>query len=164
MRGGYKSKKPKLLLHCCCAPCSSAVINRIKEYFNITFYYYNPNTYPQSEYDKRAQEFNKLGVNIIKADYNHNDFLNIAIGLEKEKEGGNRCQKCMALRMDKTFQYALENHFDLVTTTLSISPHKDAEYINLLGEQLQEKYGITYHLTSCDLLQNMPQEILLKTE
>lgn len=136
--------KPKLLLHCCCAPCSSAVINRLKEFFEITFYYYNPNTYPQSEYEKRANEFIKLGVNIIKADYNHGDFLQLVKGMEQEKEGGVRCQMCIALRLDKTFEYAVENNFDIVTTTLSISPHKDAEYINVLGERLQGKYGIKY--------------------
>ena len=137
-------EKPKLLLHCCCAPCSSAVINRLKEFFNITFYYYNPNTYPQSEYDKRAQEFAKLGVDIVKEYYNHNDFLTLTKGMENEKEGGARCQACIALRLDRTFQYAVENNFELVTTTLSISPHKDAEFINLLGERLQQKYGIKY--------------------
>jgi len=137
-------EKPKLLLHCCCAPCSSAVINRLKEFFDITYYYYNPNTYPQTEYNKRAQEFIKLGVHVIKEEYDHNEFLKIASGLEQEKEGGARCKMCIALRLDKTFKYAVENNFELVTTTLSISPHKDAEYINLLGEKLQEKYGIKY--------------------
>lgn len=137
-------EKPKLLLHCCCAPCSSAVIKRLNEFFDITFYYYNPNTYPQNEYDKRAQEFVKLGVDIIKEGYNHNEFLNLVKGMEGEKEGGSRCQKCIALRLNKTFQYALENNFEIVTTTLSISPHKDTEFINLLGERLQQNYGIKY--------------------
>ena len=136
--------KPKLLLHCCCAPCSSAVIERIKEFFDITFYYYNPNIYPETEYDLRGQEFEKLGVKIVKEDYIHNDFLKLVKGKEQEKEGGSRCQICIADRMDKTFRYALENNFDVVTTTLSISPHKDCEFINLLGERLEEKYGIKY--------------------
>ncbi len=136
--------KPKLLLHCCCAPCSSAVIERIKKYFDITFYYYNPNTFPETEYELRAGEFEKLGVNIVKAKYNHDTFLSLVKGKEEENEGGSRCQVCIADRLDKTFKYALENNFDIVTTTLSISPHKDCEFINLLGERLQEKYGIKY--------------------
>ncbi len=137
-------EKPKLLLHCCCAPCSSAVIERISKFFDVTFYYFNPNIYPQTEYDLRAEEFKKLGVKIIKEEYNHNDFIGVSKGLELEPEGGKRCQICIAQRLDKTFEYAVENGYELVTTTLSISPHKDAEYINLLGERLQEKYGIKY--------------------
>ena len=136
--------KPKLLLHCCCAPCSSAVIERIKEFFDITFYYYNPNIFPEDEYVLRGNEFEKLGVNIVKEDYFHEDFLKLIKGKEQEKEGGSRCQICIAERLDKTFRYALENNFDVVTTTLSISPHKDCEFINLVGEKLQEKYGIRY--------------------
>lgn len=136
--------KPKLLLHCCCAPCSSAVIERIKEFFDITFYFYNPNIFLKDEYDLRSDEFEKLGVKIVKAEYIHQDFLNVVKGKENEKEGGVRCQICIAERLDKTFQYAVENNFDIVTTTLSISPHKDCEFINLLGERLQEKYGIKY--------------------
>ena len=137
-------EKPKLLLHCCCAPCSSAVIERIKEFFDITFYYYNPNIFPHEEYDLRYDEFKKLKVGVVKEDYNHNDFLKIVEGREQEKEGGARCQICIAERLDKTFQYAVKNNFDVVTTTLSISPHKDCEFINLLGERLQKKYGVKY--------------------
>ncbi len=137
-------EKPKLLLHCCCAPCSSAVIERIREFFDITFYYYNPNIYPEDEYVLRFEEFEKLGVAVIKETYDHNEFLQVVKGKENEKEGGARCQICIAQRLDKTFNYAITNNFDVVTTTLSISPHKDCEFINLLGERLQEKYGIKY--------------------
>ena len=136
--------KPKLLLHCCCAPCSSAVIERIKEFFDITFYYYNPNIFPKEEYALREQEFEKLGVKVVSANYNHDEFLNLVTGQETEKEGGTRCQICIAKRMDETFKFAVVNNFDVVTTTLSISPHKDCEYINMLGERLQEKYGVKY--------------------
>ena len=136
--------KPKLLLHCCCAPCSSAVIERIKEFFEITFFYYNPNIFPESEFELRKNEFLKLGVNVVSLKYDHNEFLQLVEGLEEEPEGGNRCRVCIAKRMDKTFEYALQNGYDVVTTTLSISPHKDCEYINQLGERLQEKYGIKY--------------------
>ena len=85
-----------------------------------------------------------MGVNIVEEKYCHNDFLNIVKGKENEKEGGVRCQICIAERMDKSFQYAKQHNFDLVTTTLSISPHKDCEFINKLGERLEDKYGIKY--------------------
>ena len=137
-------EKPKLLLHCCCAPCSSAVIERIKEFFDITFYYFNPNIYPKEEYLLREQEFKKLGVKVVSEEYNHNEFLDVVKGKESEKEGGVRCQICIAQRLNKTFEYAVLNNYDVVTTTLSISPHKDAEFINLLGERLQEKFGVKY--------------------
>ncbi len=137
-------EKPKLLLHCCCAPCSSAVIERIKTFFDITFYYYNPNIFPEEEYNKRAIEFIKLGVNIVVENYCHKDFLNMTKGREDESEGGERCKICIAQRLNKTFEYAVENNYDVVTTTLSISPHKDAEFINNLGERLELKYGVKY--------------------
>ena len=138
---GYK---PKLLLHCCCAPCSSAVIERINKFFNITFYYYNPNIFPQEEYDLRAKEFEKLGVKVIAENYEHDEFLTLVKGKEEEKEGGVRCQICIADRLNKSFQYAKKHNFDVVTTTLSISPHKDCEFINKLGEELSKKYNIKY--------------------
>jgi len=137
-------EKPKLLLHCCCAPCSSAVIEKLKNYFDITYFYYNPNIFPEEEYKLRKDEFVKLGVNVVELKYNHNEFLNVVAGYENEKEGGARCRICIAQRLDKTFEYAVNNNYDIVTTTLSISPHKDAEFINKLGENLQEKYGIKY--------------------
>lgn len=136
--------RPKLLLHCCCAPCSSAVIEKLKNYFEITYFYYNPNIYPQEEYNLRKDEFVKLGVNVVELKYNHNEFLNVVAGYENEKEGGARCRICIAQRLDKAFEYAVNNNYEIITTTLSISPHKDAEFINKLGENLQEKYGIKY--------------------
>ena len=136
--------KPKLLLHVCCAPCSSACIEKLKDYFDITFLYYNPNIYPESEYLRRKGEFERLGVKVVDLGYNHNEFLQVTKGMEEEKEGGNRCRVCIAMRLKRAFIYAVENNFDIVTTTLSISPHKDAEFINLLGERLEKEYGIKY--------------------
>ncbi len=136
--------KPKLLLHCCCAPCSSAVIERISKFFDLTMFYYNPNIYPESEFDLRREEFKKLGVNVVDIGYNHNEFLKIAKGKESEPEGGGRCQVCIAERLNKTFEYAANNGYDIVTTTLSISPHKDAEFINRIGEHFEKCYGIKY--------------------
>ena len=134
--------KPKLLLHCCCAPCSSAVKERLKNFFDITFYYYNPNIFPKQEYDLREQEFLKLGVSVVVEEYNHQDFLNIAKGMENEKEGGMRCTACIAQRVKQAFYYAENNRYDYVTTTLSISPHKDVVYINALGEQLEKNHNV----------------------
>lgn len=136
--------KPKLLLHCCCAPCSSAVIERLKQHFEITYFYFNPNIDTTNEFLKRKQEFEKLGVNVVDVGYDHNQFLTLIKGYENEPEGGTRCRICIANRMDKTFEYAVLNNFELVTTTLSISPHKDAEFINACGEMLEKKYGIKY--------------------
>ncbi len=137
-------EKPRLLLHCCCAPCSSAVIERIKEFFDITYLYYNPNIYPLEEYNHRQKEFEKLGIKVVAIPYDHQRFLSVTKGHEADAEGGVRCQICIAERLNFAFSYAVENNFDVVTTTLSISPHKDAEFINQLGEQLEKKFGIKY--------------------
>lgn len=136
--------KPRLLLHCCCAPCSSAVIEKIAKYFSITYLYFNPNIYPEDEYFRRKDEFSKLGVNVVDIGYDHNEFVQLVKGHELDKEGGDRCRICIAYRLDKAFSFALENGFEIVTTTLSISPHKDAQFINMLGENLEKKYGIKY--------------------
>lgn len=138
---GYK---PKLLLHCCCAPCSSAVIEKLKEYFDITYLYFNPNIFPENEYVLRREQFEKLGVKVVDIGYEHNKFLDLVKGMENESEGGRRCNVCIAMRMDKAFEYAKSHNFDIVTTTLSISPHKNAEFINLTGENLEKKYKIKY--------------------
>ena len=136
--------KPKLLLHCCCAPCSSAVIERISKFFDVTYFYYNPNIYPHEEYITRQQQFEKLGVQVLELNYNHDEFLKIAKDLENEPEGGARCRRCIALRLMKTFEYAVENGYEVVTTTLSISPHKDAEFINQIGEAFEQKFGVKF--------------------
>lgn len=140
----FGSTKPKLLLHCCCAPCSSAVIEKLSQYFEITYFFYNPNIYPAQEFEHRKQEFAKLGVNVVDVGYNHQTFADLTKGFETEPEGGARCKICIAERLDQTFKYAVENNFDMVTTTLTISPHKDCEFINQLGEYNQKKYGIKY--------------------
>ncbi len=137
-------EKPKLLLHVCCAPCSSAVIEKISKFFDITYLYFNPNIYPENEYFKRKEEFSKLNIKVVDLGYNHNEYLNLVKGHESDIEGGDRCRICIAYRMNKAFSYAVENNFDIVTTTLSISPHKDCEFINSLGESLEKKYGIKY--------------------
>ena len=142
--------KPKLLLHACCGPCSSYVIEYLSKYFDITIYYYNPNTYPESEYIRRLDELNKFVINfndsvkVIEENHNSKEFYNSIRGLEHLGEKSKRCYKCYKLRMNKTAIYAKENNYDYFTTTLSISPYKNAEWINEIGKKLEEEIGIKY--------------------
>jgi hypothetical protein len=145
---GKLTDKPKLLLHACCGICSSSVIERLNPYFDITILYYNPNIYPESEYIKRLNTQKELlekagyNINLINLGYLEEEFL--VKGLEKEPEGGARCNKCFYIRLNKTAQYAKENNFDYFTTTLSVSPHKDSQMLNQIGKILEEKYNINY--------------------
>ncbi len=147
-----ENKVPTILLHSCCAPCSSHVITTLMPYFNITILYYNPNIEPFSEYLKRKEEQIKLlkliksphKLNIIDCDYNNNLFKEMAHDLEKEKEGGIRCFKCYELRLAYTAQKAKENNFDYFGTTLTVSPFKNALKLNEIGFKLQEQYHINY--------------------
>ena len=142
--------KPKLLLHACCGPCSSYVIEYLSKYFDITIYYYNPNTYPESEYIRRLDELNKFitnfnsNVNIIEEEYIPKEFYTSIKGLEHLGEKSKRCYKCYELRMNKTAIYAKENNYDYFTTTLSISPYKKANWINEIGKKLENEIGIKY--------------------
>ena len=142
--------KPKLLLHACCGVCSSSVLERLYPFFDITVLYYNPNIYPEEEYIKRLnvqkdiiQKMN-LKVKLLEIGYLKKDFDKIAKGLENEKEGGARCSKCFYLRLEKTAQIASKNHYDYFTTTLSVSPYKNSEKLNKIGEVLSEKYNVKY--------------------
>ncbi len=148
-------KVPTLLLHACCAPCSSYCLEYLAEYFSITVFFYNPNLYPADEYDKRADEVRRLisllqvknPVKLIVADFDDKEFYTRVRGMEKLPEGGERCRKCFELRLEKTAQIAKENSFDFFTTTLTISPLKNAQVINEVGEEMAEKYGVA-HLPS----------------
>ena len=143
---------PKLLLHTCCAPCSSYCIEYLSNYFDITVLYYNPNISPQEEYEKRKQEQirflkeypSKNKLDIMDIDYDYNEFLDIAEGLEQEPEGGKRCHKCYRLRLEKTAIMAKENHFDYFGTTLTVSPYKNSQLLNQIGSELESKYQIAY--------------------
>ncbi len=143
---------PSLLLHSCCGPCSSYVLEYLSKYFDITVLFYNPNIYPQSEYDKRLKEQIKLlnmarfegNPNIKFVQYNHDDFLKKTVGLENEKEGGNRCRECFLLRLSATACMAKEDKFDYFASTLTVSPHKNAEIINEIGVELEKKFGVKY--------------------
>lgn len=147
-----KDYVPTLLLHSCCAPCSSYVLEILSNYFKITILYYNPNIYPKEEYDKRFEEIDKVlkgidaknPISVLEVEYDSASFDEISRGLEEELEGGIRCHKCYYLRMEKTASLARELNFDYFTTTLSISPYKNASVLNRIGEVLQEKYQINY--------------------
>ena len=145
-------KRPKLLLHVCCGPCSSYVLEYLNNYFDITIYYYNPNIDTLEEFNKRTEEVNRLvkeaefaeGVKVIVAPYEKELFDALSIGLEEEPEGGARCKKCYYLRLKKSCEYAKEKGFDYFTTTLTISPYKDADALNTIGKKLSDEYGINY--------------------
>lgn len=145
-------RKPRLLLHGCCAPCSSYVLEYLSEYFEITELFYNPNIYPEEEYIFRSSELKRLiggmgladRVNIIVEDYDSEEFFDIAKGLEKCPEGGERCFKCYEFRLRRAAQTASDRGFDWFCTTLSISPLKNAEKINELGRKLENEYGVKF--------------------
>ena len=146
-----KDKKPKLLLHVCCAPCSSYVLTYLSEYFDITVLYYNPNISPYEEYEKRLNEEKRLikelkkdNIHIMECNYENEKFEEITKGLENIPEGGIRCYKCYNLRIEKAAQIAKENKFDYFTTTLTISPLKNSQVLNKIGKELSEKYNIKY--------------------
>jgi predicted adenine nucleotide alpha hydrolase (AANH) superfamily ATPase len=142
--------KPTLLLHSCCAPCSSAVLERISKYFSITILFYNPNITDYEEYLKRKEELKRLikdvnyQIEIMDCDYDKEKFIEMALGLEDKKEGDIRCYKCYKLRLEKTAMLAKKNNFDYFTTTLSISPYKNSKWLNEIGEELANKYNINY--------------------
>ncbi len=143
-------KRPTLLLHVCCAPCSSYVLEYLCKYFDITLYFYNPNIYPYREFEFRAEELKRLvsemktDVGIIIENYENEKFEKFAKTYADLPEGGVRCFECYRLRLEKSIEFARDNSFDFVTTTLSISPHKNAEKLNEIGKELAEKYDVSY--------------------
>lgn len=144
--------RKRLLLHCCCAPCSSYVLEYMHQYFDITVFFYNPNITNEQEYKKRKEELKRFlqqvpygkEIGIMDADYEPQLFLEASKGLEKEPERGARCTRCFELRLKKTASMAKEGNYDLFCTTLSISPHKDAHLLMKIGEQMGEWYGVRY--------------------
>ena len=145
-------KTKKLLLHSCCAPCSSHVISYLTKYFDITILYYNPNIAPIEEYLKRKEEQIKLineietinKIDIIDCDYDNDIYEEKIIGYEKCPERGARCTICFNLRLEKTAKIAKKNNFDYFCTTLSVSPYKNANLINGIGENLSKKYEVKW--------------------
>lgn len=147
-----ENKLPKLLLHSCCAPCSSYCLEYLSNYFEITVYFYNPNISRKEEYEKRAEELKRLirelpvryPVQVIIGDYEPECFYEIARGLESVPEGGERCFRCYALRLEAAARIAKEGQFDYFTTTLSISPLKNAAKLNEIGGALARQYDVPY--------------------
>ncbi len=143
---------PSLLLHSCCAPCSSYCIEYLSQFFKVTVFYYNPNIYPDEEYLHRVEEQQrfikafptKYPVEFIEGDYDKNRFYDMAKGLENEPEKGARCHKCYDLRLRRTAEVAKEKGFDFFTTTLTISPMKDSQVLNEIGGNIGEELGIKW--------------------
>lgn len=148
----FNGKVKKLLLHSCCAPCSSACIERLTPFFDITIVYYNPNIEPYEEYLKRKEEEIKFidrypnvhKLDVIDCDYDNEAFQKIAIGLENEPERGKRCLKCYNLRMEYTARKAKELGYDYFATTLTLSPLKNSQVINNIGYAVSKRIGIPY--------------------
>lgn len=141
-------KREKLLLHACCAPCSTACIERLKGHFDLTVYFYNPNMDTLDEYLLRLNEAKeycaKIGIDFISEDYLSNDYQSAVVGLENELEGGKRCQKCFYLRLEKTALTAKQKGYNYFATTLTVSPLKNAKLINEIGTEIAQKHNIKY--------------------
>lgn len=147
-----KQEVPSLLLHCCCAPCSSYVLEYLTQFFRISVYFYNPNIYPAAEYDHRVDEIKRLvselpvqhKVEVIEGEFDTQNFYAAVKGHEKDAEGGERCALCFNLRLESAAKIAKERQFDYFTTTLTISPLKSAAVLNEIGEKLGEQYGVAF--------------------
>lgn len=154
LRLDMEERIPTLLLHSCCAPCSSYCLEYLSNYFRITILYYNPNIYPEAEYDLRVKEQERLindlnrtvknKISFLNGNYEPERFFAIAKGLEQLEEGGERCTRCYELRLREAAIVAKRMEFDYFTTTLSISPLKDAKKLNEIGNKLEEEYGVSY--------------------
>ena len=148
--------KPSLLLHSCCGPCSSYVLEYLSDYFDITVFYYNPCIFPLEEYTHRKNvqkelisRMNSEGrtIHFVDGDYNHDSFLDCVKGLENEPEGGERCHKCYRQRLLRTAEIAASGNYDFFTTTLTVSPYKNAAVLNELGLEISRSYGVPYLLS-----------------
>ncbi len=161
--------KPTLLLHSCCAPCSSYVLEYLEPYFKITVLYYNPNIEPINEYLKRKEEqinfIKKVhpNINILDVTYDNELYNKTVEGLEKEKEGGNRCYKCYKLRIEKAASLA-NNKYEYFGTTLSVSPHKNANFINEIGKELEQKYNSKFLISDFKKNEGYKRSIILSKE
>jgi len=139
--------KQKILLHTCCAPCGAFVFDCLKN-LDLTCYWYNPNIWPEKEYKKRKDECRKyckkINIPFIEEEYEPEAWNKFIKGLEKEIEGGKRCDKCFELRLTKTAEFAKENNFDIFATTLTISPHKNSKQINKIGNRIADRYKLNF--------------------
>ena len=142
--------RPRLLLHSCCGPCSSYVLEYLTQYFDVTVFYYNPNIRPEDEYQRRLETQSELidrafpNVKLVVPQYDVKEFESLTAGMEGLPEGGDRCTVCFQLRIGATAKYAKENGYEWFCTTLSVSPHKDAERLNRIGEEMAEEYKLKW--------------------
>ena len=165
-------RKATLLLHACCAPCSTASLEYLAKYFDITLFFYNPNISSAEEFGKRLDELKRFteecpfakGIKIISPEYNHGEFLSAAAGLENAKEGGERCEKCFRLRLNETARQAAKLGFEYFATTLTISPLKNAEKINLCGEDAAVAGNVLYLPTDLKKRERYKRSIELSSE
>ena len=167
-----KGRKPTLLLHSCCAPCSSYVLEYLSEYFDITLFFFNPNISPKEEYEKRVKEVERLleempacrDVKFIEGRYDPREFLECASGLELEPEGGARCLKCFELRLREAAKKAKEIGLEYVCTTLTISPLKNADNLNRIGEEMAKEYGVKWLVSDFKKKEGYKRSIELSEE
>ena len=167
-----KNLVPELLLHSCCAPCSSYVIEYLSQYFSITIFFYNPNIHPEEEYHRRLSDQKRLikllsvknKVNFMEGKYEPEIFFEKIEGLENEPESGKRCLKCFYLRLDKTAQRARDLKIPYFTTTLTISPHKDALAINGIGNKIADKYQLKYLFSDFKKKNGFKRSIILSNQ
>lgn len=166
-------KRPSLLLHSCCAPCSSYVISYLADYFDISIFYFNPNIYPKEEYEKRKSEqirliqimnINDKQISFTDADYDYQSLLSMTKGHENEPEGGQRCTICYKLRLEQTAKEAKQRGFDYFATTLTVSPYKNAKKLNNIGNELEAKYGIIYLISDFKKCEGYKKSIQLSKE
>ncbi|MCD8099954.1 MAG: epoxyqueuosine reductase QueH [Oscillospiraceae bacterium] len=140
--------RPTLLLHSCCGPCSSYVLEYLTKYFDVTVLYFNPNIQPEEEYRKRLEYqkrvLKRFGVKLRECDYAGERFDAAAAGLESEREGGARCERCFRLRLEETAQAAKAGGFEWFCTTLTVSPHKNERLLNVIGCELEERFGVRW--------------------
>lgn len=138
----------RMLLHICCAPCSTHVIEVLKPDYELAGFFYNPNIHPRSQYKLRLEEMIRYakiaGIDLAVGEYDVKRWFEMVKGLEDEPEGGRRCWICYEMRLERTAQYAAEHGFEIITTTLSISPHKRTDVINEIGVQVAERYGVEF--------------------
>ena len=164
-------ERKSLLLHACCAPCSSSVLERVTPYFSVTLFYYNPNITERGEYEKRLAELRRFvshvygdTITILDGGYSPELFFERSKGLEGEKEGGARCKICYRERLSKTAEVAKNGGFDYFCTTLSVSPFKDAESLNAIGRDLEKIYGVDYLYSDFKKRQGYVRSIELSKE
>ena len=145
-----EGRRPALLLHSCCGPCSSAVLERLAEHFRVTLLYYNPNIEPEAEYLHRLSEQKRLlsllpeEIPMLDCGYDHEAFEDFAPAMAEAPEGGERCLACFALRLNHTAELAKAHGFEYFTTTLSVSPHKNADNVNRIGDEAGKRHGVKY--------------------